>query len=245
MEALAARADGGDPEAAYRLIDLCLQENELGEAVDWADRAAASGEAAGLYRAARAHACRMRRMLQLGIPLWSLLTEDALAVQQYAGILLDGHEGLSPPEGSLRSRLLALRRDGLYCEALACYCDRPGDPEKTAGLLQHAAAPRETALLGAACAELGRYQEAARCLNAVLRDADYASAEKGLTEQVVYATAMTALASMNRHAGRPGKAVAALRRGLAGVADEGLRETLRRELARYRKAPPGGWRYVG
>ena len=239
-------ANNGDTDAMIELVNHYAEALEWNEAIDWADKAAGAGNSNGMYKAACLHSLRMTSLLNGGMPFWSTMKEDAKAVQENAAVLLGScREGYLTLEDKMYSYLLELLKDGIYCEAVTCYCDEThADHAQAVHLLRNVETAREQALCGVCLFDLERYDEADNALTGVFMDASYVSESKAPAEQIIYAAAMHSLSIMTRVNGNLERSVAALGKGIDGVTDEDLKASLGKELGRYKKKMFGGWKYA-
>lgn len=246
-EELTAMAGAGNVDAILSLVKLCVDEQDWNNAIDWADKAAATGNVNGMYKAANLHAMRMHSMLGGGMPFWGLLQEDSKAVQENAAVLIGAcRNGQIDLDDSTYSGLLDLLRDAIYCEAVVAYQCDDSDYAKGVQLLNGIDTPREQTLCGLCYFELSQHDDAMRVLNSVYNNTTYASAHKVPVEAAQYATAMFALSVMTRmNTGNLDRAIAILNRGIEGTSDEEMKAPLRKELAKYQKKMFGGWKFIG
>ncbi len=246
-EELTSLAESGNVDAIMALVKMCIDDKNWNDAIDWADKAAASGNVNGMYKAANLHGMRMHSLLDGGMPFWGLMLEDAKATQENAAVLIGAcRNGQIDLDDSTYSGLLELLRDAVYCEAVVAYQSDENDYAKGVKLLGSIDTPREQTLCGLCYFELSQHDDAMRVLNSVYRNSTYAGAKKVPVEEAQYGTAMFALSVMTRmNTGDLEAAIAILNRGIDGVTDEDIKAPLRKELAKYQKKMFGGWKFIG
>ena len=241
-----AEASAGSVDAMAELVDHYIDAHEWNEAIDWADKAAETGNCGGMFKAAGLHNLRMSSLLSGGMPFWGTMKEDAQAVQKNAAVLLGcSQNGLIDLDQETYSDLLTLLKEALYCEAVTCYCDvQNADIPRVIHLLKDVDGAREQALCGLCHYEMKQYDDSLRILDGVYRDPSYVSESKVPSEQAIFSMAMLAFSSLSRVNGEPEKSVTALNRGIDGITDEDMKAPLRKELNRYHKKMFGGWKYA-
>lgn len=239
-------AEAGNVDAVLELVKLCVDEQDWNNAIDWADKAAATGNVNGMYKAANLHSMRMNSILGGGMPFWGVLLEDSKAAQENAAVLIGAcRNGQIDLDADTYSSLLTVLRDAIYCEAVVAYQSDSNDFERGIELLSSIETSREQVLCGLCYFELSKHDDAVRVLNSVYGDTTYARSKKIPVEEANYATAMFALSVMTRmNTGNLDKAIMILNRGIEGITDEDMKAPLRKELARYQKKLFGGWKYV-
>ncbi len=246
LEELITKANNGDVESMIELTMYYADKNEWNDAIDWADKAAETGDVNGMYKAAALHNLRMSSLLGAGVPFWTTMKEDAQAIQKNAAVLIGAcRNGTIELEEKIYSTLLRELKDALYCEAVICYCDDSNDYERAIHLLKNVDSTREQTLCGLCYFELSRHDDAMRVLDSVYHDDTYLSESKYPCEQIVFSTAMFAFSVMTRMNGNLDKAVLILNHGIQGLENDDAKEQLRKELGRYQKKTFGGWKFVG
>lgn len=244
-EDLISKANSGDVDAMMQLVNIYIEEKDWNEAIDWADKAAETGDVNAMYKAVNLHSMRMHSLVALGM-LSGLMPDDARAVQNNAAVLLGAcKKGLVDLNDDIYSHLLSALQDGMYYEAASCYYAEPSDYGRIVHLLKDVDQAREQFLCGYAFFELKQYDDAISKIDEAFQDEEYLNAKKNTVEEGIFATAAHTFSELERINGNLDKAVMALSRGVQGVTDEEMKTHLRNELGKYQKKMLGGWKYIG
>lgn len=246
VDELIVKANEGEVESMKKLVDHFIDESDWNEATDWADKAAAAGSLDGAYKAAVLHELRLSTLLNGGMPYWTTIRADAKAARENAGILISlcMNSGLKLDDKEY-SAMLDVFRSSLYGEAVACYFDGSDDHETIVRLLKDTDTTREQMLYGLCCFDMKQYNESKRVLSAVYQDNAYFTASMFPAEELVFSIAMLVYSGLVRAEGDLIRAVMILNRALDCIKDEDRKESLRKELAKYKKKMFGGWKYTG
>ncbi len=233
-DVLLARANAGDTDAMVELIGPCMDDGEVTEAIDWADKAAEQGNTSAIWKAVFLHSMRMHALVDLEM-LSGVMRDDAKAVQENAAILIGARrKGLIELDNDMYSSLVSSLRDGIYFEAVSCYYTEPNDWNQVVHLLEAIDTAREQFLCGYAYFELNRTDDALKKWNAACQDGEYLTTEKKNAENGIFSFAMRAYSAVERIInGDLDKAVMILNKAINGSSDGEMKEMLRKELGRY------------
>ena len=265
---LMQRANTGDVNAILELVNLYITEKDWTSAIEWADKAAATGNMNGIYRAAELHHLRAMSLLRGDAEIYHLMMEDGKATYQNAGVLISllqtkgkNENGLDEKSLEMYDQLLTYFRDGLYCEACAYYSDeklvdKSSDPlancKRAFSLLKDVKTTRECALCGLCCFfaynrfgdVVDRDAESKKRFEIVFKDEKYKYAEKTKFEERVLDNAASFYALMLNAEANYDKAVSVLQYAVAAI--KKIAPTCEYTLKTdYKRTIFGEWKFVG
>ncbi len=233
-------AAAGDAEAMLEVVNQYIAAENWDEAICWADRAAETGDADALYKAAILHHLRMEDAANSGD--WPAVRADSRAAQKHAGTLSRMMaKGSLDVSAGLRAVIRDTIRDALYGEALAFF-QMDADYGKAADMLRPMDTTRERLLYGLCLFEMNCHHEAIRQLRSAVEDGAYSMQPGQTAEQRVWSRAVFVLSIMERmEADNCRRAAAVLQQGIRKVHSDEMARPLKAELNRYHQTAQGKW----
>lgn len=239
-------AEAGEADAVKALMELSIQENNLSEAIEWAEKGAELGDCICMIKLSRLLEIRIKQSKTMGF--WALILDDSQTIQRHMKKIRDLiKEGKVTIDDDLIANNDRLFRDAVYNEASAYYAT--DDNASVIRLLSTSTRTKEAYLYGMSLFNMGRDDEkAVSVLLHAFADNSYANASKDAFEEMVYLSAMHTIAAYERiHRNNLEKAVEILTQALRDIQNDANRDAsamLTKELSRYHKKMFGGWKYI-